>query len=218
MSLSSPQVNSTLKKGPRQDGRQRPGSKTPAKAAATSTTSSLLNISSLVAKSPDVAKQSISKPARKTTVAQPANSLPNMVILDGLGGNLSASLPKIITTLPASTSFSESINTMLATFPPFDARDLVTQSLPSVDPSFGQQFDPKASSGFYLIPTGHLPGSKSIADPFSYAKDPSGLAQSRLDDEIAKLACALEGLTVELEKKIARPGAVDSLNPAVKEQ
>lgn len=225
MSLSSPQVNSTIKKGPRQDGsRQRPG-KTPAKAAATSTSSSLLNISNLVGrKSPDgAAKQPnvISKPTRKAAAVQSssiaANNLP--VMLDGLGSNLSVTLPKIVTSLPAATSFSENLNTMLATFPSFDARDL-SQSLPPIGLPFagGQHFDQKAS-GFYLIPTGHLSSkSISVSDPFNFAKDSNSLAQPTLDEEIVKLVIALESLTVELEKKIARPCTVDTLNPAVKEQ
>lgn len=189
----------------------------PPKAGQT-TAGSLLNINDL--QSPDNLKQ----PARKTVLSIAANNLP--VNLEGLNSNLSGNLgdnltafPKIVTSLPAATTFNESLNSMLATFPPFDTRD-ISPSLHGLP--FGQhlKLDHK-DSAYYLIPTGQLTGqlagkSVPIIDQFSFTKDLSSpLQPSRADPEIIQLVIAFESLTVQLEKKITRPTILDS---TIKEQ
>ena len=193
MSLSSPQANSTIKKGPRQDGgRPRSGKATP------KTATNLLSIDSLV-----VHKASGDQPAKPARKPAPTNTLPTP--LEGLNSSLGV-LPKIITSLPTATTLNESLNSMLATFPqPFDALQpcLTPGGLP-----FGRhpKIDPQ-DSAYYLIPTGQLSAkSVPVIDQFCFGKDVT--QPSRADQEIAQLMIAFESLTVQLEKKIT--SAMDS--------
>lgn len=212
MSLSSPQVTSTIKKGPRQDGGKARSAKATPKTAST-TTGNLLNIDSLPASSKPVNR-------KLAAAAAAANNQTNLsVSLENLNTNLSA-LPKIITSsitsLPTATTFNESLTSMLATLP-FDARNLSAAGLPpGAGLPFGQhlKIDHK-NSAYYLIPTGQLTKTTTtvpIIDPFNFAKADSSQS-SRQDQEIVQLVIAFESLTVQLEKKTARP-----MDCAVKEQ